>query len=98
MTSNSIDRDVLLKDIEESVVFSGQTPNAEIVGANKVISRIKAAPIADVAPVVHGQWLDNEDYMFCSICGIQWNYCDNDTKTFNYCPNCGARMDLEEHR
>ena len=52
---------------------------------------------ADVAPVVHGQWLDNEDYMFCSICGIQWNYCDNDTKTFNYCPNCGARMDGDAH-
>lgn len=52
---------------------------------------------ADIAPVVHGQWLDNEDYMFCSICGIQWNYCDNDTKTFNYCPNCGARMDGDAH-
>lgn len=50
-------------------------------------------PAADVAPVVHGRWLDNEDYMFCSICGIQWYYCDNDTETFNYCPNCGARMD-----
>ena len=98
MMNDCIYRDALLKDIEENVVFSGQTPNAEIVGANKVISRIKAAPIADVAPVVHGQWLDNEDYMFCSICGIQWNYCDNDTKTFNCCPNCGARMDLEEHR
>lgn len=33
MTSDCIYRDTLLKDIEESVVFSGQTPNAEIVGA-----------------------------------------------------------------
>lgn len=47
MTSDCIYRDALLKDIEENVVFSGQTPNAEIVGANKVISRIKAAPVAD---------------------------------------------------
>lgn len=47
MTSDCIYRDTLLKDIEENVVFSGQTPNAEIVGANKVISRIKAAPVAD---------------------------------------------------
>lgn len=50
--SDCIARDALLKDIEESVVFSGQTPNAEIVGANKVISRIKSAPIADVEPVI----------------------------------------------
>lgn len=57
---------------------------------------IENFPAADVEPVVHGRWLDNEDYMFCSICGIQWNYCDNDTETFNYCPNCGAKMDGED--
>lgn len=61
-----------------------------------VRSYIERFPTADVAPVVHGRWLDAEDYMFCSICGVQWNYCDNDTETFNCCPNCGARMDLEE--
>lgn len=55
--SDCIDRAALLKDIEESVVFSGQTPNAEVVGANKVISRIKAAPVADAAT----QWTKVED-------------------------------------
>ena len=49
----------------------------------------------DVAPVRHGRWMDNEDYMFCSCCGMQWNYCDNDTQDFHYCPNCGCKMDLE---
>lgn len=47
MMSDCIYRDALLQDIEENVVCSGQTPSAEIVGANKVISRIKAAPVAD---------------------------------------------------
>ena len=55
----------------------------------------KVKEAADVAPVRHGRWLDAEDYMFCSKCGKQWNYCDNDTHEFSYCPNCGARMDLE---
>lgn len=55
---------------------------------------IVAMPPADVAPVRHGRWMDNEDYMFCSCCGMQWNYCDNDTEDFHYCPNCGAKMDL----
>lgn len=40
-----------------------------------------------------GRWLDNEDYMFCSQCGMQWNYCDNDTQDFKFCPNCGAKME-----
>ena len=56
-------------------------------------------PTADVAPVIHGKWIDGaEDFTCgnrdakCSICGccISWNGCDED---FNYCPNCGAKMD-----
>jgi hypothetical protein len=49
-----IEREALLKDISESVVFSvkeGQ-PSLEIRGANKITDRIKAAPAADVVEVV----------------------------------------------
>ena len=49
-------------------------------------------PAADVAPVVHGRWIEEFDEMKCSVCRREWNYCDNETNTFNYCPNCGARM------
>ena len=48
---------------------------------------------SDVAPMEHGRWNGDDDYMFCSKCGMQWNYCDNDTQDFRYCPNCGAKMD-----
>lgn len=61
--------------------------------ADCIASEISGLPAADVAPVVHGQWLDNMDYMFCSKCGMRWNYCDNDTQDFKYCPNCVAKMD-----
>lgn len=54
---------------------------------------VKAQPAADVAPVVHGEWLEYLDEMKCSACKRRWNYCDNDTNTFNFCPNCGAKMD-----
>lgn len=54
---------------------------------------VEEMPTVDAEVVVHGQWLDNMDYMFCSKCGMQWNYCDNDTQDFKYCPNCGAKMD-----
>lgn len=60
---------------------------------NDLAEDFYSIPAADVAPVLHGRWLCGEDYMFCSKCGMQWNYCDNDTQDFKYCHNCGAKMD-----
>ena len=54
---------------------------------------IDSIPAVDIAPVVHGRWVEHLDEMECSVCKRQWNYCDNDTNTFNFCPNCGAKMD-----
>lgn len=61
---------------------------------------IEILPAADVAPVVHGRWQqigydEAMNRITCSCCLEYWNITDNDTETFNYCPNCGARMDLE---
>lgn len=54
-------------------------------------------PAADVAPVVHGRWVHDGrrfkggvDWCHCSECGRKNNF----TACTNYCPNCGARMDL----
>ena len=53
---------------------------------------------ADVAPVVHGRWIDaypdiepNPMFMYgiCSECGFEQGI----SKYLNYCPNCGAKMD-----
>lgn len=60
---------------------------------------IKDAPAADVAPVVYGRWIDDKDengflrtaWRKCSSCGGL-----NFSKKPPYCPNCGARMDLED--
>lgn len=48
-------------------------------------------PSADVAPVVHGQWKWSEGGQ-CSECGFH-----NSNFGYNYCPNCGARMDGENN-
>lgn len=62
---------------------------------------IRDIPAADVSPVVHGRWIEGAENFTCgnhnaecSVCGanISWNGCDED---FNYCPNCGAKMDKE---
>lgn len=47
------------------------------------------------APVVHGRWIEHKKYTFgtmydCSICGTRIL---NNGHTWNYCPNCGAKMD-----
>ena len=53
------------------------------------------APAADVEPVVHGRAyrIDYGDpcceYGTCSVCGAY-------IPAWNYCPNCGAKMDKEE--
>lgn len=54
-------------------------------------------PAADVAPVVHGRWLeaDDGDGIVCSVCGTDFCTLLNETEKFNGCPNCGARMDGE---
>lgn len=53
-------------------------------------------PVADVAPVRHGRWgthSDRPDSLICSVCNCGFDMWKHDPH--NYCPNCGAKMDLE---
>lgn len=59
------------------------------------LDAIDCIPVADVAPVVHGQWTHlGGDEWCCSACGFvittegSW-----DKPTKKYCEDCGARMD-----
>lgn len=67
-------------------------------------SFLNDVPTADVQPVLHGEWVAypeclryenaySDDQIVCSVCGSVWNILDNCTEGFNYCPNCGAKMD-----
>ena len=52
---------------------------------------------ADVAPVRHGRWeivvgSDGKEHMVCTGCRKQQDL----TGVFSYCPNCGAKMDLND--
>ena len=63
--------------------------------AIKIIAEVHDMPAADVAPVRHGRWVEHEKYTFgtfydCSICG---NRILDNGHSWNYCPNCGCRMD-----
>ena len=53
------------------------------------------APAADVAPVVHGRWKAYGAVLLeCQNCGEIYSMLGgNAGMSWNYCPNCGARMD-----
>lgn len=56
-------------------------------------------PAADVAPVVHGEWVRNNNEEICltvkcSVCGMAqplWAKRD-----YKFCHDCGAKMDKED--
>lgn len=53
-------------------------------------------PAADAAPVRYGEWIaDDYAYNRCSVCGWEW---DDREYVTPYCPNCGAKMDLEDNQ
>lgn len=56
-----------------------------------VLRMIDDAPTADVAPVVHGRWIDDgSGIIICPECERGYNL---HAKYTHYCPNCGAKMD-----
>lgn len=64
-----------------------------------VVSDFEAIPAADVEPVRHGAWYpcfedwrQQQEGNKCSVCGFE--YYGTGIRSFHYCPNCGAKMDL----
>lgn len=66
-----------------------------INGIESVLEYAENLPAADVAPVVHGEWIEDHDYLKCPECGVmvKWDFTFFDIGNWNYCPNCGAKMD-----
>lgn len=67
---------------------------------------IKTIQPVDAVPVVHGRWINYpeclgyegaycDENIVCSECHSVWNIIDNDADRFDYCPECGAKMDGE---
>ena len=61
---------------------------------------IENFPNADVAPVRHGRWEEasDGDGIVCPFCRTDFCTIIYDTEYFNYCPNCGAKMDESEDK
>lgn len=59
-----------------------------------IIGVLEELPTID--PVKHGKWCIEPDgtVMHCNCCGWAYEYYAGLEEESNYCPNCGARMDL----
>lgn len=66
-------------------------------GLDRAQRAILDAPAADVAPVVHGRWIDKGEYAVCMECGgrsgTQYDGVESIPLMTQFCPNCGAKMD-----
>ena len=71
--------------------FSDQECDCEVMP--DVLGALQEIPAADVAPVRHGRWIVT-DVITCSEC--QHFTRSEFAGRWNYCPNCGARMDKED--
>ena len=90
-----IDADLFRKEIECCDI---ETSNDWMT----IVEQLKEAQTVDAVEVVHGRWEDREnpqwkayDIRHCSVCG--WNIPKTKLRQkdshWNYCPNCGAKMD-----
>ena len=58
---------------------------------------LREAPTIDIAPVRHGRWVSIPYKLarICSVCNRDepYKFADIDADVYDYCPNCGAKMD-----
>ena len=89
-----IDANALLKAIEsESDLNYGE----RLLDPIEFADMVEDAPTVDAVPVVHGRWepVDHDGSWRvdrCSVCHRRMHYVDYD-QPYQYCPNCGAKMD-----
>lgn len=56
---------------------------------------IERFPAADVAPVIHGKWLNGKTFLENAVCSNCKTTYEAYYSKYQYCPHCGAKMDGE---
>lgn len=89
-----IDADYVKEHMRASELNGRRLHTMELEERLAVIDEV---PTVDAVPVRHGKWKKIRGAINCSACkSSSWSMFFEDLVTsFNYCPNCGARMDEE---
>ena len=60
----------------------------------EIMDSVEDSIVEDVVSVRHGRWKKNGALLECQCCGeIYSQLGGNSGKAWNYCPDCGAKMD-----
>ena len=92
---------LVIRNVKETAeLFSNDDYRVGYISALSLVEGLLAdAPAIDAVPVVHGRWeyhkgasVGGNDVWTCSECYRGYNWVDG----FDYCPNCGAKIDKED--
>ena len=96
MNNDLISRKALLDVLSREIDFGRKHPDTiTAISAFKIAySRTKGIPAVDAEPVRHGEWREiNVPKKYGGII-IRCSECNTKgTRMWNYCPNCGAKME-----
>lgn len=96
-----------LKRVLSTEKFCGGCPGLDEPGGGCIeciVDEIDNFPAADVAPVRRGHWERYRDIVQCSSCefgmfplayAFDGVVCEGTNVIPGYCPNCGAKMEVE---
>lgn len=96
----------LIEEKQKELCPLGRWGRHEVYGGDRekfdawdeIINALNGIPAADVAPVVHGRWIEKKTavgrYFDCSNCGAHENI-HTAIKGY-YCWKCGAKMDGDD--
>lgn len=96
-----IDANNLIEEIREERCYNCRNfkdMKCDYCGTADYIYMIEDMPVANVEPVRHGRWEEasDGDGIVCPFCRTDFCTIIYNTEYFNYCPNCGAKMDEKE--
>lgn len=97
-----IDKEAFLKGIKERYCLPCKGAGKDHDGCkcracwvDDICGDVIDAPAADVAPVKHGRWVRKGANWYCTECNRGYRIiCGAPAAvTFEFCPNCGCKMD-----
>lgn len=97
--SDYISRKAAVKIAQKYGLANGSALGRHTGLADCIAIEIEGLPAADAEPVRRGAWYpcfedwrQQQEGNKCSVCGLE--YYGTGIRSFHYCPNCGAKMDL----